>query len=63
MSQYRKYIFFFYHLYPSKVENFSISARGKDLFVNATLHITHGRRYGLVGPNGYVIYVFIRFFF
>lgn len=36
-----------------KVENFSISARGKDLFVNATLSITAGRRYGLVGPNGH----------
>lgn len=36
-----------------KVENFSISAAGKDLFVNATLHITAGRRYGLVGPNGH----------
>lgn len=35
-----------------KVENFSISARGKELFVNASLHITAGRRYGLVGPNG-----------
>lgn len=62
MSQYRKYIFL-KPFFPSKVENFSISARGKDLFVNATLHITHGRRYGLVGPNGYAIYVFIRFFF
>lgn len=36
-----------------KVENFSISARGKDLFVNATLNISAGRRYGLVGPNGH----------
>ncbi|GFU36164.1 ATP-binding cassette sub-family F member 1 [Nephila pilipes] len=36
-----------------KVENFSISARGKDLFINASLHITAGRRYGLVGPNGH----------
>ncbi|XP_052789762.1 ATP-binding cassette sub-family F member 1-like [Mya arenaria] len=36
-----------------KVENFSISARGKDLFVNANLYITAGRRYGLVGPNGH----------
>ena len=35
-----------------QIEKFSISARGKDLFVNADLHITHGRRYGLVGPNG-----------
>ena len=37
-----------------QIEKFSISARGKDLFVNADLHITHGRRYGLVGPNGSV---------
>ncbi|XP_015923939.1 ATP-binding cassette sub-family F member 1 [Parasteatoda tepidariorum] len=36
-----------------KVDNFSISARGKDLFINAGLHITNGRRYGLVGPNGH----------
>ncbi|GAB6022006.1 ATP-binding cassette sub- F member 1 [Chamberlinius hualienensis] len=36
-----------------KVDNFSISARGKDLFVNASLTITDGRRYGLVGPNGH----------
>ncbi|OWF41892.1 ATP-binding cassette sub-family F member 1 [Mizuhopecten yessoensis] len=35
-----------------KVENFSISAAGKELFVNASLTITAGRRYGLVGPNG-----------
>ena len=37
-----------------KIEKFSLSARGKDLFVNATLAITSGRRYGLVGPNGWV---------
>lgn len=37
-----------------KIERFSLSARGKDLFVNASLHITAGRRYGLVGPNGCV---------
>lgn len=35
-----------------QVEGFSISARGKELFVNATLQITNGRKYGLVGPNG-----------
>ena len=35
-----------------KVENFSISARGKSLFTNANLLIANGRRYGLVGPNG-----------
>lgn len=36
-----------------KVENFSISAKGKDLFVNANLLIANGRHYGLVGPNGH----------
>jgi len=36
-----------------KVEKFSISARGKDLFINADLNITNQRRYGLVGPNGH----------
>lgn len=36
-----------------KVENFSISAKGNDLFTNANLLIAHGRRYGLVGPNGH----------
>lgn len=35
-----------------KVEKFSISAKGKDLFVNADLLIAHGRHYGLIGPNG-----------
>jgi ATP-binding cassette subfamily F protein 1 len=35
-----------------KVESFSISAKGNDLFVNASLLIANGRRYGLVGPNG-----------
>jgi len=35
-----------------KIEKFSISARGKDLFVNSSLTIARGRRYGLVGPNG-----------
>lgn len=36
-----------------KVDNFTISAKGKDLFVNASLLIANGRRYGLVGPNGH----------
>lgn len=36
-----------------KLEDFSISAAGKPLFVNASLSITFGRRYGLVGPNGH----------
>ena len=35
-----------------KVENFSIAAKGKELFTNANLLIAQGRRYGLVGPNG-----------
>jgi len=34
------------------VENFTIRAHKKELFKNATLSIAHGRRYGLVGPNG-----------
>ncbi|XP_062265446.1 ATP-binding cassette sub-family F member 1 isoform X2 [Platichthys flesus] len=35
-----------------KLERFSISAHGKQLFINADLLIVAGRRYGLVGPNG-----------
>ncbi|XP_014118531.1 PREDICTED: ATP-binding cassette sub-family F member 1-like, partial [Pseudopodoces humilis] len=35
-----------------KLEKFSISAHGKELYVNADLNIVAGRRYGLVGPNG-----------
>ena len=38
-----------------KIERFSLSARGKDLFINASLNVTAGRRYGLVGPNGYIL--------
>ena len=38
-----------------QVDGFSISAKGKDLFKNANLQITHGRKYGLVGPNGWVL--------
>ncbi|KAL6615290.1 hypothetical protein ACP70R_037560 [Stipagrostis hirtigluma subsp. patula] len=34
------------------LDNFSISARGKELLKSASLRISHGRRYGLVGPNG-----------
>ncbi|GLT52087.1 hypothetical protein SLA2020_254490 [Shorea laevis] len=34
------------------VENFSVSARGKELLKNASAKISHGKRYGLVGPNG-----------
>ncbi|XP_037935686.1 ATP-binding cassette sub-family F member 1 [Teleopsis dalmanni] len=36
-----------------KIENFTISAKGNDLFVNANLLIANGRRYGFVGPNGH----------
>ncbi|XP_065333412.1 ATP-binding cassette sub-family F member 1 isoform X2 [Cloeon dipterum] len=41
------------HAVDIKVENFNIAAKGKDLFVNASLLIANGRRYGLVGPNGH----------
>lgn len=34
------------------IPSFSISAAGKVLFKDAVLNIAHGRRYGLVGPNG-----------
>ncbi|KAI3703239.1 hypothetical protein L1987_73167 [Smallanthus sonchifolius] len=34
------------------VENFSVSASGNELLKNATVKISHGKRYGLVGPNG-----------
>lgn len=44
------------HAVDIKVENFNISAKGNDLLVNATLVIAQGRRYGLVGPNGYAIF-------
>merc|ERR1719414_2630912 len=36
-----------------KVDKFSIAAKGKDLFRDASLLIAQGRRYGLVGPNGH----------
>ncbi|CAG9766826.1 unnamed protein product [Ceutorhynchus assimilis] len=36
-----------------KIENFSISAKGNELFTNANLLIANGRHYGLVGPNGH----------
>ena len=39
-----------------KIENFGISAKGNDLFVNANLLIAQGRHYGLVGPNGSVFF-------
>lgn len=41
------------HSVDIKIENFTISAKGNDLFVNANLLIANGRRYGFVGPNGY----------
>ncbi|KAK6130188.1 hypothetical protein DH2020_036104 [Rehmannia glutinosa] len=34
------------------IENLSVSARGKELLKNASVKISHGKRYGLVGPNG-----------
>lgn len=43
----------FEHTVDIKIENFTISAKGNDLFVNANLLIANGRRYGLVGPNGH----------
>lgn len=43
------------HAVDIKVENFSIAAKGKELFTNASLLIAQGRRYGLVGPNGYAL--------
>ena len=35
-----------------KIEGFTISTKGRNLFTNATLTIAFGRHYGLVGPNG-----------
>ncbi|XP_057868711.2 ABC transporter F family member 4 [Cryptomeria japonica] len=34
------------------IDSFSVSARGKELLKNASVKISHGKRYGLVGPNG-----------
>jgi hypothetical protein len=34
------------------IPSLSISAHNKELFVDTEFHIAHGRRYGLVGPNG-----------
>ncbi|KAJ4950794.1 hypothetical protein NE237_027626 [Protea cynaroides] len=34
------------------VENFSVSTRGKELLKNASVKISHGKRYCLIGPNG-----------
>lgn len=35
-----------------KIDSFSVAARGKELLKNASVKISHGKRYGLVGPNG-----------
>ena len=35
-----------------KGEGFSVMAKGKELMKNTTFNVVHGRRYGLVGPNG-----------
>nr|CCA23226.1 ATPbinding cassette subfamily F member 1 putative [Albugo laibachii Nc14] len=34
------------------IDNFTINAHSKLLFDDASLHINHGGKYGLVGPNG-----------
>ncbi|VVA90830.1 unnamed protein product [Arabis nemorensis] len=34
------------------IESFSVSVRGNELLSNTSLKISHGKRYGLVGPNG-----------
>ncbi|KAL6541525.1 ABC transporter F member 4 [Orobanche gracilis] len=34
------------------IDNFSVSVRGKELLKSASVKISHGKRYGLVGPNG-----------
>ncbi|PHT46240.1 ABC transporter F family member 4 [Capsicum baccatum] len=34
------------------IEDFSVAARGKDLLKNTSVTLSHGKRYGLVGPNG-----------
>lgn len=34
------------------IDNFSVAARGKELLKNTSVRISHGKRYGLVGPNG-----------
>lgn len=33
-------------------EDFSVLAPGKELLKSASVKISHGKRYGLVGPNG-----------
>lgn len=34
------------------IDNFSVAARGKELLKNTSVKISHGKRYGLIGPNG-----------
>lgn len=34
------------------IDSFSVAARGKELLKNTSVKIAHGKRYGLVGPNG-----------
>ncbi|KAM3374717.1 hypothetical protein P3S68_013431 [Capsicum galapagoense] len=34
------------------IQDFSVAARGKDLLKNTSVTLSHGKRYGLVGPNG-----------
>ena len=34
------------------IPSVSISAHNKELLINTELRIVHGRKYGLVGPNG-----------
>jgi len=40
------------HSLDINIPSFSISAAGKILFEDATFNIGHGKRYGLIGPNG-----------
>ncbi|KAL1212530.1 ABC transporter F family member 4 [Cardamine amara subsp. amara] len=35
-----------------KIDSFSVSCRGKELLKNVSVNISHGKRYGLFGPNG-----------
>ncbi|KAI3980013.1 hypothetical protein MKX01_042667 [Papaver californicum] len=34
------------------IENFSVSSRDKELLKNTSVKISHGKKYGLIGPNG-----------
>lgn len=35
-----------------KIEQFTLAYKGQTLLKDADLAITHGRKYGLIGPNG-----------